>query len=888
MLDYLLPSFEWYFVLNILGIASFPLLFRICRNLWDRGYASSKLFGILLLTYLPWLFASMGILPYGRFSVALFFFIILSASYFTFKRDKKPILKFMSQNKMLLFANEALFLGAFILFVIVRLFDSSISDAEKPADFMLMNGAFRTDYFPFQDPWLSGYTSQNYYFGHLAASTLAKLTDIAPQVAYNLAVATFFSLTILLSFSIVYNLTQRRLYGFLGAVFVTISGNLSSILQIASFRRILPFDYWLSAHYIIPGTINEFPFFSFLHADLHAHMLALPFTLNILLLLLNYFKADRYVSPLEDLYEALCILALAFSLGALIINPIDMPTYAGLAVLSVLVNQYLIARRAYAQIIVRSAFILVPMLALSYLLYAPFHLSFKLNLLQLGIVSASTTKIHHLVIIFGLFLFVLISFMLSHFSPKKGGVSKFKMDVPDAIVIGFVGVLFMGNALLFLLFLFVLTFIVLLGRLTSKASGREEIFCLMIVLCGFLLAIACEVVYINDAFTGDLERVNTVFKVGVQIWVLFALSSAFFLFRMREIFLKRLDFPKVVWVLLFLGLFLISLLYPILATYTKTSEHYGFYKRPATLDGLDFLKSTAYCSFDAVRWLNQNMVGTPVVLESPGNSFTYTSCVSSNTGLPTVLGWEGHEMQWRFRSSAEGDITQRKTDVDRIYSFAGQSAINPQDVSFTAGREAKWEGGVNFSYETGARTGKKSLKIGSEDGANADFEKKVALDGGAFYMLSAWVKTENIEKVGDVGKTAQILIRKDDHDAPGDVIGETPSLVGNNEWKHIEASFFAPKGEDNIWITFVLGNWGNVKGSVWFDDVTLLPPEGNQTPSNNSASEVNRLLRKYNVSYVYVGPNEVSRYSMQSLAKFGETMDLVYGDDTTKIYSVNR
>ena len=161
-------------------------------------------------------------------------------------------------------------------------------------------------------------------------------TSIEPTVAYNLAIPMFFALTIGGAYTIVYNLaegTRRRLSlgqkheyigespphprlppqgegtnfrplwgrikegaspvfaGIGGALFVAVLGNLDGAIQLGhGLKRVLlfgepfgAFDFWRSSRMMPPDPpgleITEFPFFSFLFADLHAHMMVIPFTL---------------------------------------------------------------------------------------------------------------------------------------------------------------------------------------------------------------------------------------------------------------------------------------------------------------------------------------------------------------------------------------------------------------------------------------------------------------------------------------------------------------------------------------------------------------------------------------------------------------------------------
>jgi uncharacterized membrane protein len=114
----------------------------------------------------------------------------------------------------------------------------------------------------------------------------------------------------------------------------------------------------------------------------------------------------------------------------------------------------------------------------------------------------------------------------------------------------------------------------------------------------------------------------------------------------------------VVTLLVVAGLF-----YPVFATYTRAER---FQTQP-TLDGAAYLARQNPADAAAVDWLRQNVPGAATVLEAHGGSYTYAGRISAQTGLPTLLGWEGHELQWRG-NTVEQD--QRKPIIERIYGSA--------------------------------------------------------------------------------------------------------------------------------------------------------------------------------------------------------------------------
>jgi len=190
---------------------------------------------------------------------------------------------------------------------------------------------------------------------------------------------------------------------------------------------------------------------------------------------------------------------------------------------------------------------------------------------------------------------------------------------------------------------------------TGRIAEPSTLFVLLIIATGLVLTLSVEFVYLRDTFG---TRMNTVFKFYYQAWVLLALASAYGVYYVIEKAkgLGRSLFLAGVAVLVALGM-----VYPLAAGFDKAG---GFAHQP-TLDGLAWVRQHFPDEYAAVQWLNQHAPDTPVILEAPGGSYTEYGLVSSRTGLPTVLGWGGHELQWRGNYEEPG---RREPDINTIYS----------------------------------------------------------------------------------------------------------------------------------------------------------------------------------------------------------------------------
>ena len=172
---------------------------------------------------------------------------------------------------------------------------------------------------------------------------------------------------------------------------------------------------------------------------------------------------------------------------------------------------------------------------------------------------------------------------------------------------------------------------------------RAVSFILLLTLLGSLLIIAPEFFYLRDQFG---TRMNTIFKFYYQAWILWSLAAAYG----TVILLKKKRGVVIV------ALIMMGLVYPVYGVMSK-----------ANFDNLT-LDSAAYIHQDeaaAIAWLERAPDG--VILEAVGGSYTGYARISTNTGLPTVLGWPGHESQWR---GGYEEIGSRQGDVEAIYTIS--------------------------------------------------------------------------------------------------------------------------------------------------------------------------------------------------------------------------
>jgi YYY domain-containing protein len=230
-------------------------------------------------------------------------------------------------------------------------------------------------------------------------------------------------------------------------------------------------------------------------------------------------------------------------------------------------------------------------------------------------------------------------------------------------------------------------------------------FVLLLIATGGLLTLSVEYVYLRDHFG---TRMNTVFKFYFQAWVVWSIAGGYAWWTMAR--KGRAIVVATMGVLVFGGL-----IYPLLAIPARYSE----YGAAPTLDGAAYLAQTNPDDYAAIAWLNQYVDDAPVILEAPADQFgayTYAGRVSAHTGLPALLGWAGHEHQWR------GDYAEqarREEDIQTLYSAGSVSEVqfllDEYDITYVyvgplererypAAGLRKFRGQLRAVYDVGAVT----------------------------------------------------------------------------------------------------------------------------------------------------------------------------------------
>jgi YYY domain-containing protein len=521
---------------------------------------------------------------------------------------------------------------------------------------------------------MAGETVNYYYLGHLLLALPAHALSLEPSVAYNLAVAGLFALSASAAFALAGTLwaaaAARGLRGAGGPVGAGLAAVALMLVlgNLAGAREWLragdpPGDYdWFSVSRVIPDTINEIPSFSFTLADLHAHVLAIPFTL----LVLGFALQVALDGPRSDLaLRAVAeVLTAGLAVGALYaINSWSYPVGAGLLIGAVVLWMRMPqarARRPFA--VVWTVLVLVA----GFVMVLPFWLDFDPAARGIGWVDERqgfTGWAGDLGLIYGVLGWSLVAAYAGRLlAARQPGRIAAWGAVGAAFVLSLLAPVDLAGVAVLLAALAVAVHAALFSRLDAP-----ERYLWLLIAGAAVCVLAPELVYVRDEFDGgELFRMNTVFKMGYQAFLLAAVAAACALPWAGRWLPRR---AWAAWASVMAVLLLLGLVFPYAGNWARRD---GFSRSP-TLDGLGWLRASAPGDVGAIEWLRENAPGDAVLLEAAGPDYSGFGHgrMSTFTGRPAVIGWAGHELQWKH------DPGTRADDVRAMYTATSVEDARP-------------------------------------------------------------------------------------------------------------------------------------------------------------------------------------------------------------------
>lgn len=797
----------WQILLFVIGACALPITFSIFKNFSAGCYLLSKPIGILAIALVVWTTSYMKIPMFSFIGIWIVTFILAAISYFIKPLRANFINKITNEhtfNQLIL--EEVLFSLVLTILCFYKGFLPNINGEEKFMDYGFIMSMLRSNVLPANDMWLAGYKINYYYFGQFIYALLTKMSSMPTGYAYNLSMCSAIAIPFVMAYTIGTMLTEaaeffseyknkfsRFFTGIITAFVVIIFGNSHSFFYDSSsaigqallkmFSKwginvgtTTDFFYPNSTRYIghnpdlyqlsetgeviHPGdyTIHEFPFYSYLVGDLHAHVVSMMVVLLIMALCIVMISKARYgandnhdtlffsgfnlkefknwlkavitpelivvgvllgVAQMTNYWDFL-IYFIFIAMTLLVINTKQSNSFASIfGAISFVVSMGLIlggylmfSSRPVIHILVQLVFFVIILLltqaascalsvttagmsfvfVLAHIVALPFNANFDMISNSLGKVQYRSS-LFQLWILWGTHVFIALTFIVFtiiyknyRYNVRMFGVKGNKQKGAASELAGIA--YDYKNPI-------------------QKFFGERnliDIFVCGMCCVGFLLLIAPEIFYVRDIYTGGYLRSNTMFKFTFAAFIILSVAISYAVERMIWIVNKKHDFSSLTFAF---AVVYIILILAVPGHYTSVSllqrcgeisiENYK------TLDGTQYLETYAsqLCNnFEynnmteynaAIDWMNENIEGSPVIVEAYGNSYTDHCVVSAYTGLQTICGWQTHEWLWRFHGIVDEEtdllisdpdqdvwklyLTPRHNDVDTIYQSYDASLI---------------------------------------------------------------------------------------------------------------------------------------------------------------------------------------------------------------------
>jgi YYY domain-containing protein len=699
---------KWYLVTTLVSIAFTPLALVLFRRLTDRGASFARTISVLFLVWPAWFLSGIipDIVPFNEITLwatlalgglASWAFAIRSRA---IDRETLIHVGFAELGYLAMFAGYVWFRG----------YDPTLQWQEKLSDLMMLSSTMKTESMPPNDAWLAGETINYYYAGYVPWAAIGKMIGTTPAIAYNLALASIFGSTVLVAIGVAANvvgrffsLTLARVAGALAAMFLVFMATPWSTFTAIDHRDTIWnlhwYDFLWDATRQLDGggqpAITEFPSFSFQLGDLHPHLLALPFTILALgaaWMLVNLPTEEDTQSVRAQWGRIVVAGGLVGALYAM--NSWDFPGYllVSLAALAVGTSGWATRQRLAA-----GALLLVSSIAA----WAPFYVHFESPTASSN--SAFADAVQDIPVIGGIlasiaawegaettlgeysglfgFTYVvclaLIGWELWDRRQLPSDNVSTKITLGVAVVFGLAGLL-LPMPLLIVAGIPVIL-ILLLWQRDHTVSASNVAFALFGI--GFMLTLIPEFLYLIDIYN---NRMNIVFKLYYQSWVMFAIGAAIGLTVLWNA-LRQVTVARVLLVAGTTAIIIGGVSATVIGMNQWNNWRYGDHDEWFGMDGLFFLEDDPGWAgqHGGIDWLYENASPDDVVLSAGGCEFTRNvGITASGSGIPTILGWEGHENQWHLgQEGFREDTVVRTSAINELWNTLDPALLDQYGVT---------------------------------------------------------------------------------------------------------------------------------------------------------------------------------------------------------------
>lgn len=691
----------WWLTLMLLGISVQPLAMMVFHRFHDGGWVFSKTLGIALAGWLMWFLSSCHIVKFTRTASFVILFICFGLSILCFEliihkynRKQKYFSYYNPSRISSILSAEAIFFAFLVVWCYIKGYNPDAFGTERFMDYSYMMSLDRTAYMPAKDVWLSGNGINYYYVGQYMATFVTKLSGVGVPYGYNLSMMMLAAFGFSLPYSLGVNLMRifildgrkigspkeeeklrkigsvtvdnpnpffRPVFsGIISGLAVSIAGNMHYPIYKYLYPKLQRmngakdiYKYWFpdATRFIgyMPDTddktIHEFPIYSYVVGDLHAHVINTIFVFTVVAILFAWLLrrkeqmdairggvAVEEPSLLKEVFQKELILC-AFFVGLFhMTNYWDFPIYfvvCGAVILFSNLVVYSFGKKAWFLTAYQAALFIIVGIVVS----LPFTLTFD-SISTSILLCDKHTAFKQLLVLWGLPVGCILIYFIILIGEVSRKLAKSKNEKNELWITRFI-----------------------------RNLSVVDLFVLTIGLCAIGLVLLPEIIYVKDIYSGAYKRANTMFKLCYQAFILFGLSMGYIL-------VKYVSMPKsrAQKAFALAGIMLFS---TTIGYFNEALEAWfgGSYR---TLSASRFLSDNDTYSKDdaAIKYINENIKDQSVVLEMPGLSYTFFNRISVFTGMETVLGWQTHE--WLWRSSGTLDypaiVTERHDDVIALYT----------------------------------------------------------------------------------------------------------------------------------------------------------------------------------------------------------------------------
>ena len=747
----------WWFILLLISFCFLPLSLILFNRFHDNGWIYTKPLGIALSGWILWYLSSFELLEFSQSNCIAILIMCALINYVCFfiayriKRNRKQVNAYNTNNTnniedfslislfskdriASMIAAETIFFCVFAVFCYIKGYNSSAYGTERFMDFGFINAMLKSEYMPPNDMWFSDNSINYYYVGQYFAAFLVNLTGIGAGYGYNLTLMTLPALAFSIAYTLCSNITRNMLIkkehsnrfekhipvfaGILGGIAMTFAGN----MHFPIYKWIVPIINKIrgidAPAYYFPDstrfigynpdtddkTIHEFPSYSFVLGDLHAHVINIIFVLTVLSLLYAWMLYRETISKknliknnndnesstkqsikssqnkksisswFKDIFAPHIVLCMFFIGLFHTTNYWDFPIYfvvCGAIILFTNLKTFRYKKEAW----ILTAIQAITFVIVWTLVALPFTLNFDSMATNIH-KTDSHSMFYQLLILWGLpttlvivFLIKMIrSYAIGYINTTSESLKEISpKNKPKKNIQQFFPRLFDGML-------------------------PEELYIVTIGLCAIGLVLMPELIYVKDIYGGEYERANTMFKLTYQAYIMFAIAMALII-----IYLLFFKLDKKLRITGFIAF----ILFAFTVGYFFDACHSWFTGKHETLDASAFLQTESPDDYKGIRWINDNIPDDSIVLEMCGKSYSFFNRVSVFTGNPTLLGWQTHEWLWRSSGNTDcpEEVTERHEAIITIYTSDDinevKNLIDEYNIDYIYVGEAEYYDGYN-------------------------------------------------------------------------------------------------------------------------------------------------------------------------------------------------